>query len=472
MEQFKWNLDRDYISLSIDGELIFTKEGKIYHKNTTKAKIKKSINWEEVECFVIEKPTSSKNGILKIFIKEEAKIKYNFGYKTEYIYVSINKKTYHNICLLYKILKENNIEVKTNVDKYFNATILNKTEKKEKIFQEKKKQQCDKIGYYIERDNAPYLSSGARKFWIPLVKYAVICLLSILSSLFLSKYIHITKWVIVGLWGIMTIVGIFGSLYCAAWVDGELQYTQIINKLYVKKEWLNNKTFEQGENFKKKIIKSVKKSIRKNNFLGIVIFDIITLVIGIGLYFSAKIFAWGIPMKQAMFFELCSVIVQNLIYIIYVVMYWANINAEEFNTKTTIEEQFREYYWRRCPDCGGIMAHTVLSIQRERETDSQGGSIKYTRSNQHLGTYTVGGQRIGVYGNKEYTITNDEKWHYNYIGKVIGVCHNCGKTENKEGQIKNMDYICPDGSIVKYIDEEEEKKNKEKMETNRKRKYI
>ncbi len=482
MEQFKWSLDRDSISIISNNkyssveELIFTKEGKIYHKkhylndSSKKAKIIKTISFEEVGLFVIENPKSSKRGMLKIFTKGKADSK--FEYKPEYqpnISISINKKTYNNICLLYKILKENDIEVKTNFTKYFNTTILNKIEAKEKVFQEKKKLQCDKVGYYIEKNNTPCLISGARKFWIPLAKYAIVFLLSILSFLLLPKNTHITKWVIVGLWGAMTIISIWMFWHFAQYADNiELQYTKIINKLHIKKEWLNNKSFEQGENLKKNILKSVKKNIRKNNFWGIVIFDILTLVVGIGLYFSAKIFAWGIPMNQAMLFELFSVVVQNLIYIICVMVY---LDVPNRRTATIIEEQFREYYWRKCPNCGGIMTHTVLSIKRERETDSEEKSIKYTVSNERLGTLTVGNERIGVYGNKEYTRTTKEEWHYEYIGKVIGLCHNCDKTENKEGQIQNIDYICPDGSVVKHIDTEAEKKNKEKMKNN-KRSYI
>ena len=54
----------------------------------------------------------------------------------------------------------------------------------------------------------PAIGLGLRKVWVALLKYLIIVGVSFLCFTFLSSYDSVTKWIVFGLWVVLTIISI------------------------------------------------------------------------------------------------------------------------------------------------------------------------------------------------------------------------------------------------------------------------
>ena len=299
------------------------------------------------------------------------------------------------------------------------------------------------------------LKDGAIKFALTLAKYVLIVALSIAVSSFLSY--DVAKWVIVGVWGVGTVVSfvLLGVLklnyrFCS------IPYSKckdLFNIIQIKQEQLKGKSFDEVKQIKNNYTKQIKRGVSLSSLKGMAIFDCISLVLAIVLFFAFNNFTWGIIMRLAMFFELCTVLIFDAI-----ISLWCYLSYEfpSYDVIKNMEDSTCSYGWSKCPNCGGLIVHTILSINSVTESHSR--TIKkgssYTTVSIDKPTRNYMTNTVSVNYSTSHHTTPDKTEDYQtttLIGESKAVCLKCDLTETKKGIIPHLNQHF--GMLGEVVDE-------------------
>ena len=299
------------------------------------------------------------------------------------------------------------------------------------------------------------LKDGGIKFALTLAKYVLIVALSIAVSSFLSY--DVAKWVIVGVWGVGTIATIIilivlksnGRLFEVSYYGCKDSF----NIIQIDREQLKGKSFDEAKQIKNNYTKQIKKDVSLSSLKGMAIFDCVSLIFAIVLFFAFNSFTWGAVMRFAIFLELCTVLIFDAI-----ISLWCYLSYDfpRYDAIQNMEDLTRSYGWSKCPNCGGLIIHSILSINSVTENHSkviEKGS-SYTTVSIDKPTRNYATNTVSVnYSTTRHT-TPDKYEDYQtttWIGKAQAVCQKCGLTKEKKGIIPYLDQHYDD--IARVVDE-------------------
>lgn len=264
----------------------------------------------------------------------------------------------------------------------------------------------------------PAIGLGLRKVWIPLLKYLIIVGVSFSCFTFLSSYDLVTKWIVFGLWAVLTIISII--LYVKL---VEYYFYELPKKCNVElyKDIYKEISYEKAIEFEKLTTKEKNKKILINMFLGVIIFDLITIIaVCYLLFFSGFEFLY--LAKLSLTIELVVAIILNVIYLLL-----AYKNSKE-NPKTPI-------LWKKCPKCGGVMKYTTKNaihyVTEIYKTITPGSSYNTINVRNVTNSITRG-------TSVEYSIERHEKKAeiekrqetYCTVADYHGICSKCQYQDN------------------------------------------
>ena len=225
------------------------------------------------------------------------------------------------------------------------------------------------------------------------------------------------------------------------------------NIIQIDREQLKGKSFDEVKQINKNYTKQIKKDVSLSSLKGMAIFDCISLIFAIVLFFAFNSFTWGAVMRFAIFLELCTALIFDAI-----ISLWCYLTYEfpSYDVIKNMEDSTCSYGWSKCPNCGGLIVHSILSINSVTESHSRiikkGSSYTTVSIDKPTRNYMTNTVSIN-YSTSHHT-TPDKTEDYQtttLIGESKAVCLKCGLTETKKGIIPYLNQHF--GMLGEVVDE-------------------
>ncbi len=303
------------------------------------------------------------------------------------------------------------------------------------------------------------------------VNYGLMLGLSYLFSILIPQFENVTKWIIVGVWGIVNVLIITAYILTMVWGEETCYFMNGSEELQMDSSVLDGISYAQAMALVKKV-KNKKRLLYSINVFSSLIIWYILIAVGYGfMRYSVSLFSWTKIMETALNFELYTLIGINVIYFIALSIYQFTETKNEI-IQTDIENTTRRYCWKDCKKCGGLVTREILSVDVEtdkKEVLSKEAGIEYKTTKQDFkingNEYTVESGKWEKVGPKYTTVKTKH-----YMIKAIATCRQCGNTYEEKGEMKNIDhrtFYKENGERVIFNDPEKKSNKPETLKNQR-----
>ena len=273
------------------------------------------------------------------------------------------------------------------------------------------------------------------------VNYGLMLGLSYLLSVLLPQYEHITKWVIIGLWGVVNILIVIAYILTMVWGEDTCYFVNDSEKLQMDSCVLDGISYNQAMSLVKKV-KSKKRVLYSINVFSSMLICYSVIIVGYAfMRYSINLFHWAKIMETALNFELYTLIGISVLYFIALSIYQFTDTTNDI-IQNDIENATRRYCWKNCKNCGGLVTKEILSVDVKtdnKEVLKEGAHVEYNKTYDKFkinGTkYTVESEKFKNVGPKYVTVKEKH-----YMVNAIATCRQCGNTYEEKGEMKNIDY--------------------------------
>ena len=256
------------------------------------------------------------------------------------------------------------------------------------------------------------------------IGYGILLGLSFLCSTFFPQFSHVTKWVLVGFWGLINLLILVAYILTRVFRDNEdmIIFADDI-KAKMHPSALVGLTYKQAK--KLGIGLFIKSSLLYafNSFVSNLICYIVIFAGYVFMRYSILNFEWAVLLETAFNFEIYTLIGLYLLYSV-LLSFPGGLGMTEFENAT------KTYFWRKCKKCGGLEIYQILSVDYETKHETQKIRDSYIAHDQLVETYKIDGVSVGVYRDKKVDAKYETMTHTTYFINTKATCQKCGNTFN------------------------------------------